>query len=46
MVDTSGKSFGLKDFGKMRSMTSQNRFLAKKGCVASKRVERNKKTYK
>ena len=30
MVDTSGKGFGSKGFGNMRSIPSQNRFLASK----------------
>ena len=30
MVDTSGRSFGSKDFGNMRSMPSQNMFWASK----------------
>ena len=47
MVDTSGKSFGSKYFGNMRSMPSQNRFLASKaGQQARELKETSKHTSK
>ena len=39
MVDTSGNFFGSKGFGNMRSMPSQNRFLASKAGQQAKELK-------
>ena len=43
MVDTTGKGFGFKGIGNMRSMPSQNRFLASKAGQQAKELKETSK---